>query len=253
MQGQADRDDVAHFGYRVVPADEKVLWVLRHFDTVADRYDFMNSLLSFGIHHVWKRNAVRMMGLRPGDRVLDVCGGTGDLALLAARAVGRSGRVTLYDINWNMMATGRPRVSRSPWGGRIGYAQGDAEHLAFRDHSFDAAMVGFGIRNLTRMDRGFAEMHRVLKSGGKLMCLEFSAPTTPWFRWLYDCYSFHVMPRIGQILAGSRQAYTYLPESIRLFPSAEELARRLEGLGFVRVRFRRFTNGIAVVHLGVKP
>jgi demethylmenaquinone methyltransferase / 2-methoxy-6-polyprenyl-1,4-benzoquinol methylase len=258
MRGEERLDDVtgrnemAHFGFRKVPEQEKVQWVLRHFNTVADKYDFMNTLLSFGIHHQWKRTAIRMMGLKPGARVIDLCGGTGDLALLAAKAVGAAGRVVLYDINWKMMVTGRPKVLRSSAGDRIVYAQGDAERIAFPDNTFDAAMVGFGIRNLTHMHQGFEEMYRVLKPGGIMMCLEFSRPVTPWFRWLYDFYSFHIMPLVGKILGGSRQAYTYLPESIRLFPLQEELAATLERIGYTRVCYRNLTDGIAVVHLGVK-
>ncbi len=243
---------VTHFGYVEVPESAKISLVKRHFDVVAAKYDFMNTLLSFGIHYSWKRFAVEMMQVKEGDRILDVCGGTADLSLMAARPVGASGRIVLYDINWAMMATGRPKVESSPFSGRISYVQGNAECLSFPDNTFDAAMVGFGIRNLTHMDQGFREMHRVLKPGGKLMCLEFSRPVTPWFRWLYDFYSFCIMPVLGTLLAGSRRAYTYLPESIRLFPGPEELKSILEAIGFSGVNYRRLTNGIAVVHLGVK-
>jgi demethylmenaquinone methyltransferase / 2-methoxy-6-polyprenyl-1,4-benzoquinol methylase len=252
VQPLTRQEETANFGYRQVPVQEKIHWVRRHFNTVASRYDFMNSLLSFGIHHLWKHTAIRMMGLKPGARIIDLCGGTGDLALLAARELGESGGVLLYDINWQMMITGRPKVMRSAARDRIQYVQGDAEHLAFPDNTFDAAMVGFGIHNLTHMDRGFAEIYRVLKPGGKMMCLEFSRPVTPWFRALYDFYSFHIMPLLGKVFGGSRQAYTYLPESIRLFPMQEELAESLERIGYQQVSYRNLTNGIAVVHLGVK-
>lgn len=247
-QGHAEVD----FGFLRVPEDEKVKWVRRHFNSVACKYDFMNTLLSLGIHYLWKQTAVKMMALHDGDHVIDVCGGTADLSLLAARYVGHSGRVTLYDINWAMMETGRPKVDSSPLSERIRYVQGDAEHIAFADGSFDAAMVGFGIRNLTHMEAGFREMHRILRPGGKLMCLEFSQPVTPWFRALYDFYSFHIMPLVGKVLAGCRHAYTYLPESIRLFPNPEELKELLEHIGFCRVSYCHFTDGISVVHLGIK-
>ncbi len=253
LPNDADREDgTTHFGYLRVPQEDKEKWVRRHFNTVASKYDFMNSLLSLGTHHIWKRIAVGMMGLQTGDRVLDVCGGTADLALLAASRVGHSGRIVLYDINWAMMVTGIPKVTGSPFSQQIQYVQGDAERLAFEDETFDGAMVGFGIRNLTHMEQGFREMHRVLKPGGKMMCLEFSHPVTPWFAALYDFYSFYIMPAVGKVLGGSRPAYTYLPESIRMFPDADGLKHILEEIGYSRVRYRRLTDGIAVVHVGVK-
>jgi demethylmenaquinone methyltransferase/2-methoxy-6-polyprenyl-1,4-benzoquinol methylase len=242
----------ASFGYREVPEEEKIDYVVRHFNTVAKRYDFMNTLLSFGIHYLWKRTAIRELNLRRGDRVIDVCGGTGDLAVLAAKAVGPKGRVILYDLNRMMIERGRHKGSASFFRRAIDYVQGDAERITFADHSFDATMVGFGIRNLTHMEGGFKEMYRVLKPGGRIMCLEFSRPTAPLFRWLYDVYSFSVMPLLGQILVGSRQAYTYLPESIRVFPSPDRLTEILEELGFVDVVQRKLTNGIAMIHVGVK-
>jgi demethylmenaquinone methyltransferase/2-methoxy-6-polyprenyl-1,4-benzoquinol methylase len=247
-----DQGNVANFGYKLVPEQEKVKWVERHFNTVAERYDFGNTLLSFGIHYLWKRKAVRLMELKAGDKIIDVCGGTADLALLAARRIGSAGRVVLYDINRAMLEVGRPKVIASPFANQITYVQGDAESISFPDNSFDAAMVGFGIRNLTHMEKGFQEMHRVLKPGGKLMCLEFSQPTAAWFRCLYDFYSFYVMPAVGELMVGSRQAYTYLPESIRLFPSPKQLGIILEGIGFKQVSYHRLTNGISVIHLGVK-
>jgi demethylmenaquinone methyltransferase/2-methoxy-6-polyprenyl-1,4-benzoquinol methylase len=243
----------ASFGYRQVSAAAKGKLVHQHFDTVARKYDLMNTLLSFGLHHLWKRAAVRLMELKPGMRVLDVCGGTADLALRAARTVGDTGGVVVYDINWAMMAAGWPKVAGSIPPPRIGYIQGDAERLSCPDASFDAAMVGFGIRNLTRPEVGFKEMFRVLKPGGTMMCLEFSRPKTAWFRRLYDFYSFYVMPVIGRIMVGSGDAYTYLPESIRMFSQPEELSAVLTGIGFTRVRYRRLTDGIAVIYLGVKP
>jgi demethylmenaquinone methyltransferase/2-methoxy-6-polyprenyl-1,4-benzoquinol methylase len=243
----------AHFGYRQVTAAEKEKLVHQHFDTVARKYDLMNTLLSFGLHHLWKWFAVRMMDLRPGDRVLDVCGGTADLAIRAARALGPTGRVIVYDINWAMMAAGWPKVANSSLAPRIGYIQGDAERLSCPDASFDAAMVGFGIRNLTHPEVGFREMFRVLKPGGKMMCLEFSKPKTAWFRGLYDFYSFYIMPAVGKVMVGSWDAYTYLPESIRMFSQPEELSAVLTDIGFTQVKYRRLTNGIAVIYLGVKP
>ncbi|MDA8140175.1 MAG: bifunctional demethylmenaquinone methyltransferase/2-methoxy-6-polyprenyl-1,4-benzoquinol methylase UbiE [Desulfobacteraceae bacterium] len=242
----------ARFGIRAFGEQEKAGAVRRHFNRVAPKYDFMNSLLSLGIQHVWKRGAIRMLDLRPGQKVLDVCGGTGDLAILASRRVGRRGAVVIYDINWEMIAAGRPKIDPVPELANIGYVQGDAEAIAFPDHTFDVAMVGFGIRNLTHLKRGFSEMHRVLKPGGKLLCLEFSRPFNPLFRGLYDFYSFNIMPLLGQLLVGSAESYACLPETIRMFPLPDELARMLESIGFGSVNYEAFTNGIAVAHVGVK-
>lgn len=244
--------ETADFGYQKIPAHEKVNWVRNHFDAVAEKYDMMNTLLSFGIHYLWKRTAVRMLCLKPGDRVIDVCGGTGDLSILATRKVRPSGQVVLYDINRKMMVTGRQKRSNAETRRQILYVQGDAERISFGPDRFDAAIVGFGIRNLTHIDEGLEEMHRVLKPGGRFICLEFSKPVFPPFRWLYDLYSFSIMPLLGLLIVGSRKAYTYLPESIRLFPSPQELKKRLEEIGFRDVSYRRVSNGIAVVHTGIK-
>jgi demethylmenaquinone methyltransferase/2-methoxy-6-polyprenyl-1,4-benzoquinol methylase len=248
-----DQEILVPFGFQQIPQKEKVGRTLQHFNTVAAKYDFMNTLLSFGIHYLWKRTAIEMLHLKPGDRVLDVCGGTGDLAVLADRSMDLSGKVIIYDINRKMMQVGRDKRNRSDRRNRIEFIQGDAESISFPDDTFDAAMVGFGIRNLTHMDLGFKEMHRILKPGGKVMCLEFSKPTAPLFRWLYDIYSFHVMPFLGKVLVGSRQAYLLLPESIRVFPMPEELSALLGDIGFHKVSYRRLTNGIAVVHVAEKP
>jgi len=245
-------DDLVYFGYQKIPHREKIRRTSLHFETVAGRYDFMNTLLSFGIHYLWKHTAIRMMKLKPSDRVLDVCGGTGDLSILAHRSVGPAGQVVLYDINRAMIQAGKTKPTHASIRRQIRHVQGNAEALSFPDNHFDAVMVGFGIRNVTRMERGFAEMHRVLKPGGRLMCLEFSKPTAPVFRFLYDFYSFTIMPFLGELLAGSRKAYTLLPESIRTFPMPDELADILKSIGFRRVVYRRLTNGIAVVHLGRK-
>jgi demethylmenaquinone methyltransferase/2-methoxy-6-polyprenyl-1,4-benzoquinol methylase len=245
-------DQTAQFGYQRIPRDEKSDRVLRHFDAVAKKYDLMNSLLSLGIHHIWKRKAIKQLALLPGDRVLDVCGGTGDLSILSAKAVGPSGKIVLYDFNANMMAAGQGKVTGIRKSGEISYIQGDAECMSFSDHSFDAAMVGFGIRNLTHMDIGFEEMYRVLKPGGKMLCLEFSKPTFTPFRWLYDFYSFYIMPYLGEIIVGNRQAYLHLPESIRTFPLPDALKEMLEGIGFTDVSYQKLTNGIAVIHMARK-
>ena len=241
-----------YFGYEGIARDLKTDRVIQHFNSVAQHYDFMNSLLSFGIHHLWKRMAVKMMDLAAGDRILDVCGGTADLTILAARDIGSTGNVIVYDINRAMIQAGLHKVAHKDIAPRIGYVQGNAETISFPDQRFDAAMVGFGIRNVTNMQKGFEEMYRVLKPGGKMMCLEFSRPTFAPFRWLYDMYSFYVMPFLGELIAGSRQAYTHLPESIRMFPLPDELSDLLTKIGFSQVSYRNLTNGIAVIHLAIK-
>jgi demethylmenaquinone methyltransferase/2-methoxy-6-polyprenyl-1,4-benzoquinol methylase len=246
------REKVANYGFQKVPEDEKTQWVLRHFNSVARQYDFMNTLLSFGIHYLWKRKAIALMGLKSGNRVLDVCGGTGDLAILAKRQVGSNGQVMVYDINRAMLDAGRYKKTNNEIRNQIQYVQGNAEWVSFPANHFDAATVGFGIRNVTHMEQGFSEILRVLKPGGRMMCLEFSKPANPLFCLLYDLYSFHIMPLLGQALAGSRAAYTHLPESIRLFPLPEELKDILENIGFKHVTWRRLTNGIAVIHLAQK-
>lgn len=248
-----DSSDTAYFGFRPHRTAEKVKTVLSHFNRVAPKYDFMNSVLSFGIHYAWKRNAIRMLKLKPGDYLLDVCGGTGDLAVMSVPRIGAAGRVFIYDINRAMMITGRDRPENQKNHPCIHYIEGDAEQIACRENRLDAAIVGFGIRNLTHLEKGFREMYRVLKPGGKVMCLEFSKPTNPLFRWLYDFYSFNIMPLAGSVLAGSRQSYACLSQTIRMFASPDELKRILEDIGFEAVSYKRLTNGIAVIHLGHKP
>jgi len=245
-------DEMAQFGYDRIPAKDKTQRVIRHFKGVAEKYDLMNSVLSLGIHHLWKRKAVAETGIFAGACVLDVCGGTGDLSILVAKNAGTTGRVILYDINEKMMTAGREKIHHLPEGNRITFVRGDAECIAFPDHCFDIAMVGFGIRNLVHMEKGFEEMYRVLKTGGKIMCLEFSKPVFAPFRWLYDWYSFHIMPFLGEIIVRDRQAYLHLTESIRTFPLPDELTLILERIGFKNVSYKRLTNGIAVIHTGVK-
>ncbi len=243
---------MADFGFRRVPAREKAGYVRRHFNSVAGMYDFMNTLLSLGIHHLWKRAAVRSLRLKPGERVIDVCGGTADLSLLAAGAVGLSGRVVLTDINRAMIMAGQTKVEKATLAGRIAAVQGDAESLPFPANSFDAAVVGFGIRNLTWMERGMAEMHRVLRPGGRMVCLECSLPVSPWFGPLYHFYSFRIMPLAGKWLAGNRDAYLHLPESIQRFPPPERIATLFEEAGFSAVGYRRLTMGIVAIYTGIK-
>ena len=251
-QQQQENGRTTNFGYRKVAAEQKAGYVLRHFNSIAGRYDLMNTLLSLGIHYLWKRTAVKMTDLKYGGLAIDVCGGTGDLSVRAAKVMGRRGRVILYDINLSMLENGLPKIKKASLEQQIQCVQGDAEYLSFRDDLFDAAMIGFGIRNVTDMEQCLREIHRVLKPGGRFMCLEFSLPTLRWFRILYDFYSFRIMPVLGKMLAGTREAYLHLPESIRMFPSPDVFRRMVEEAGFDDVSYRRLTNGIAVVYTGVK-
>jgi len=253
FDAHVDSSNTAYFGFKPHRTDEKAKTVLSHFNRVAPKYDFMNSVLSFGIHYAWKRKAIRMLDLKPGDQLLDVCGGTGDLAVMSSPYIGDDGRIFIYDINRAMMVTGRDRPENQEKRSSLHYIEGDAEQIACRDNRFDAAIVGFGIRNLTHLEKGFREMYRVLNPGGKVMCLEFSKPTNHLFRWLYDFYSFNIMPFAGSVLAGSRQSYACLSQTIRMFASPDELKEILEGIGFEAVSYKRLTNGIAVIHLGYKP
>lgn len=241
------------FSPREKPAgsDSKAQLVQQHFSNIAARYDLANDILSFGLQRHWKRVAVGLLALNPGDAVLDVCGGTADLALLAARHAG-AGRAVVYDFNREMLAVGREKLKGAPLSPQIFWIQGDAENISLKSGSVDAAIVGFGIRNLTHIQRGFAEMHRVLKPGGRMVCLEFSQPPARWFRVLYDLYSHTAIPLVGKILAGSWEAYTYLTGSIRAFPGPAELSAILESIGFTQVTYYPLTQGIAVIHRGFK-
>ncbi len=239
-------------GETIPNSSDKAWLVQQHFSAIAVRYDLANDILSFGLQRAWKRLAVRMLELKPGEVVLDVCGGTADLARLAVDNMGGTGRALVYDFNRDMLAVGRDKVKGSSLAHNLTWVQGDAENLSLKSGSVDAAIVGFGVRNLTSWERGFHEMHRVLKPGGRMVCLEFSQPPARWFRLLYDLYSFTFIPLVGKILAGSWEAYSYLAASIRAFPAPEELIKVLENIGFTKVSCRPLTQGIAVIHRGEK-
>jgi demethylmenaquinone methyltransferase/2-methoxy-6-polyprenyl-1,4-benzoquinol methylase len=242
----------AQFGFEELSERDKAERVRRHFNSVAYKYDMMNTVLSLGVHYLWKKIAVAGLGLKPGEAVLDVCGGTGDLSVMSKKAVGPSGNVVLYDINWDMINAGRVKRTNARCRGTIRYVQGDAERISFPDGTFDVVMIGFAVRNITHMKQAFKEMHRVLKPGGRFLCLEFSKPVWPCFRLLYDWYSFHIMPLLGDLMMGERKAYTCLPETIRLFLMPDELTGVLTSAGFFGVTYERMTNGIAVAHTGTK-
>jgi demethylmenaquinone methyltransferase/2-methoxy-6-polyprenyl-1,4-benzoquinol methylase len=243
---------MTHFGERLVPESDKRGLVNDVFDSVAPKYDLMNDLMSMGTHRLWKSFVVRQMRLRPGDSAIDVAGGTADIALLMKKAVGTKGSVTVYDINQGMLAVGRDKcIDRGHIKG-INFVRGDAEEIALADNTFHGAAVGFGIRNVTHLERAFSEMARVVKPGGRVVCLEFSRPKSALVRRLYDAYSFSVIPAVGNAVTGNRDAYVYLPESIRKFPPQEELKAIMESAGLYKVRYHNLFNGIAAVHVGVK-
>jgi demethylmenaquinone methyltransferase/2-methoxy-6-polyprenyl-1,4-benzoquinol methylase len=238
-----------HFGFTQVPEEEKSRRVAGVFRSVASRYDLMNDVLSGGLHRLWKAFAVRHAQVRPGMRVLDVAGGTGDLARAFARQVEPGGQVILTDINDAMLAEGRDRLLDA--GLAIAAVRCDAEQLPFADSSFDRVIVSFGLRNMTHKDRALAEMRRVLRPGGQLLVLEFSrvwAPLAP----LYDAYSMKVMPWLGERIAGDGDSYRYLAESIRMHPSQQELADMMTAAGLARVRWFNFAAGICALHVGVR-
>ena len=236
-----------HFGYEEVDVDDKTRRVRGVFDSVASRYDVMNDLMSAGMHRLWKRFAVELAGLRPGAQVLDLAGGTGDLAQLLAQAAGPTGRVVLTDINHAMLAQGRDKLLDR--GVVLPLVQCDADALPFRDRAFDAVTIGFGLRNVTRKEVALAEMRRVTRPGGVTLVLEFSRVWAP-FAPIYDWYSFNVLPRLGGAVAKDEASYRYLAESIRMHPDQASLKAMMEQAGFDRVEVQNLTAGVVAVHVG---
>lgn len=240
-----------HFGYQEVPVDEKQKRVGEVFTSVARRYDVMNDLMSMGIHRLWKRFVVDLAGVRPGERVLDVAGGTGDLTYAFAKKVGRSGLVVLSDINASMLEEGRRRLADR---GLVGVpaVQANAEMLPFVEGSFDLVTIGFGLRNVTDKDAALRSMTRMLKPGGRLLVLEFSKPTSALLSKAYDEYSFKLLPLMGRIVANDEASYRYLAESIRMHPDQETLKRMMQAAGLARCQVYNLTGGIVAVHRGFR-
>jgi len=240
------------FGFEEVPVEEKAARVGAVFDSVAGRYDLMNDLMSLGVHRLWKRFAALLVGARPGGRVLDLAGGTGDLARLLARRVGPEGRVVLADINRAMIEAGRDRLIDAGLAANVTFVRADAERLPFRPGSFDSVVIGFGLRNVTDRARAIAAMREVLRPGGDLSILEFSRLELPWLRPLYDAYSLRLLPWLGQRVTGSAGAYRYLAESIRRFPDQEELRAMMMEAGFERCTYHNLSAGIVALHRGYR-
>ena len=241
-----------HFGYREVDRDEKAGMVAEVFDSVASRYDVMNDLMSAGVHRLWKRFTLELSGVRRGNRVLDIAGGTGDLAAKFAPMVGADGEVVLADINASMLSVGRDRLIDRGTPGNLYFVQADAQHLPFPDDYFDCITIAFGLRNVTDKDLALRSMLRILKPGGRLLVLEFSKPQNPLLSRAYDAYSFGVIPFMGRLVTGDSESYQYLAESIRVHPDQETLRQMMEDAGFTRCDFNNMTGGVVAVHRGVK-
>jgi demethylmenaquinone methyltransferase / 2-methoxy-6-polyprenyl-1,4-benzoquinol methylase len=240
------------FGFQRVPRADKARRVRAVFDSVADRYDLMNDLMSAGSHRLWKRFTLALANLRPGQRALDVAGGSGDLAAGLARQVGAGGLVVLTDINAAMLAHGRDRLIDAGCAGNVEFVQADAEKLPFVANTFDCITIGFGLRNVTDKAAALASMQRALKPGGQLLVLEFSHPRLPGLKPLYDAYSFRVLPLLGRLVAGDAPSYRYLAESIRMHPDQEQLLTMLRSAGLEGCRYHNLTGGIVAVHRGYK-
>ena len=242
--------NTTHFGYKTVAEDDKVREVAKVFHSVAAKYDVMNDLMSGGLHRLWKTFTIANAGVRPGFKVLDIAGGTGDLSKTFAKQAGPTGEVWLTDINESMLRVGRDRLLNR--GLLTPTLLCDAEKLPFPDNYFDRVSVAFGLRNMTHKDVALAEMRRVLKPGGKLLVLEFSKVAAP-LQKPYDLYSFSVLPWFGQKIAGDAESYRYLAESIRMHPDQETLKSMMVEAGFDRVTYHNMTSGIVALHRGIKP
>jgi demethylmenaquinone methyltransferase/2-methoxy-6-polyprenyl-1,4-benzoquinol methylase len=240
------------FGYQEVPAAEKAQRVRAVFDSVADKYDLMNDLMSAGVHRLWKRYTLSQTGLRPGQAALDVAGGTGDIAAGMAKQVGANGLVVLSDINAAMLEVGRNRLLDRGLMHNVRFSLANAECLPFEDESFDCVTIAFGLRNVTDKPAALASMRRVLRPGGRLLVLEFSKPVVPGLKPVYDVYSFSVLPWLGKRIAGDADSYQYLAESIRRFPDQETLCNLMREAGLEDCRYHNLSGGIVALHKGFR-
>jgi demethylmenaquinone methyltransferase/2-methoxy-6-polyprenyl-1,4-benzoquinol methylase len=240
------------FGEKQVAPDEKTRLVRGVFDSVAPSYDVMNDFMSGGLHRLWKDHLVRKIRPRAGLHYLDVAGGTGDIAFRIRKKAGQNCKITLCDINAEMLSVGRDRSIDMGMGDDFDWVTGNAESLPLQDNSVDVYTIAFGLRNVTHIDDALAEAYRVLKPGGRFYCLEFSKVNEPLLAKIYDIYSFKVIPKIGKLVAKDEESYQYLVESIRKFPQQRELMRRLEAAGFQKCRFENLTFGVVAIHEGVK-
>ncbi|SUC18271.1 ubiquinone/menaquinone biosynthesis methyltransferase [Proteus mirabilis] len=239
--------ETTDFGFQTVDKDEKQTMVAKVFHSVASKYDLMNDLMSFGIHRVWKRYTIEASGVRRNQRVLDLAGGTGDLTAKFSRLVGENGEVVLADINDSMLKMGREKLRDHGIVGNVSYVQANAEELPFPDDYFDCITISFGLRNVTDKAKALRSMFRVLKPGGRLLVLEFSKPVLDPLSKIYDAYSFHILPRIGQVIVNDADSYRYLTESIRMHPDQETLKGMMEEAGFDQVSYTNMTGGIVAL------
>lgn len=246
-------EKTTHFGYETVDAKEKAGRVAGVFHSVADNYDLMNDLMSAGIHRLWKHMTIEMSGVRKGHKVLDIAGGTGDLAAKFSKIVGSEGSVVLADINESMLKVGRDRLTDRGIIENVTFSQADAQYLPFPDNTFDVITIAFGLRNVTDKDMALRSMLRVLKPGGKLLILEFSKPTSSLLSKIYDTYSFNVLPQLGKVFANDSDSYKYLAESIRMHPDQSTLLQMLNSAGFENTDFHNMTGGVVALHRGIKP
>ena len=246
-------DKITHFGYKTVKVEEKAGKVAEVFHSVAGKYDLMNDLMSGGVHRIWKRMTIEMSGVRRGNTVLDIAGGTGDLAAKFSRIVGPEGTVVLADINDSMLKVGRDRLMDLGIVNNVKFSQADAQYLPFPDNSFDVITIAFGLRNVTDKDLALRSMLRVLKPGGRLLVLEFSSPANPVLSKIYDTYSFSILPKLGKLFANDADSYQYLAESIRMHPDQETLQGMMDNAGFANTDFHNMTGGVVALHRGVKP
>ena len=248
----SDKNQTTHFGYENVAVEDKATRVAEVFHSVANKYDIMNDLMSGGVHRLWKRYTINKSGVKKGDTVLDLAGGTGDLAAKFTRLVGPTGKVILSDINESMLEQGRERLTNMGIAGNIEYVQADAEDLPFEDNTFDLVTMAFGLRNVTEKKNALESILRCLKPGGKLMVLEFSKPVVPGLNVVYDHYSFKILPAVGKLVANDADSYRYLAESIRMHPDQETLKGMMEDAGFDKVSYHNMTGGIVALHTGYK-
>ena len=248
-----NEEKTTHFGYQQVNVEDKADRVASVFHSVAARYDLMNDLMSGGVHRIWKRFTIELANASPGDTILDIAGGTGDLTEKFSRRVGPTGRVVLADINSSMLSVGRDKLIDKGIAGNVEYVQCDAQYLPFPDNTFNCITIAFGLRNVTDKILALASMLRILKPGGKLLVLEFSKPKSKILQKVYDKYSFNILPQLGKLITNDADSYRYLAESIRMHPDQETLKEMMSEVGFSQSKYFNMTGGVVAVHQGIKP